>query len=171
VFHETLNFAVVQRVPVVFVCENNLYSIHSPLSVRQPADVALHDRARSYGVPARQVDGNDVFAVHAAATEAVEWCRAGNGPAFVECLTYRWREHVGPLWDHDAGYRTKAEVDAWMRRCPVEHAIRVLRADGLVSDADLARWRVEIAAETSGAVAAAKSSPYPPVAELMVGTT
>ena len=73
-------------------------------------------------MPSRLVDGNDVFAVHEAAREAVAHCRRGAGPFFLECTTYRWREHVGPLWDYDKGYRSKAEVDSWIARCPIRRA-------------------------------------------------
>src|SRR6185503_18114319 len=122
IFHETLNFAVMRRVPVLFVCENNGFSTHTRLEVRQPVSVSIHARAASYGMPARLVDGNDVFAVHQAAREAVAHCRRGAGPFFLECTTYRWREHVGPLWDYDKGYRSKAEVDSWISRCPIRRA-------------------------------------------------
>src|SRR6267378_1925282 len=90
IFHESVNFAVVKRLPVIFVCENNGYSTHTPLAVRQPSDVPIHERARSYGVETRCVDGNNVFAVYEATQEGVKWTRAGNGPFFLECITYRW---------------------------------------------------------------------------------
>jgi len=106
IFHECLNFAVVKRLPVVFVCENNGYSTHTPLAVRQPQAIEIHQRARSYGMPSKLVDGNDVFAVFEAAREAAAAARGGS-PFFLECTTYRWREHVGPLWDFEWGYRTK----------------------------------------------------------------
>ena len=170
IFHESLNFAALHKVPVLFVCENNLYSTHSSLAVRQPAGVQIHERARAYSLPSRQVDGNDVAAVFQATREAVEWCRSGRGPYFLEGLTYRWREHVGPLWDYDAGYRTKAEVEEWMARCPIKRLSEQLLRDGLSTEGELRRWREEIQQEIAQAIVVAKSSPFPSVQRLLEGT-
>jgi len=170
IFHECLNFAAVKKVPVLFVCENNLYSTHTALEVRQPVSVQIYERVRSYTVPSKQVDGNDVFAVYQAAQEAVEWCRNGNGPFFLECMTYRWREHVGPLWDYDKGYRSKAEVDEWIARCPIQRATNRLLSRGLCTSEELEKWRDEAKQETDYAVALAKSSPYPVVDGMLDGT-
>ena len=170
IFHETLNFAVVKKVPVLFVCENNGYSTHTRLDVRQPATVAIHARAAAYGMPARAVDGNDVFAVHEAAGAAVARCRSEAGPAFLECATYRWREHVGPLWDYDKGYRSKAEVDAWIARCPIQAATRRLIAEGACTQADVEAMTRESQDAVNRAVAAAKAAPFPAVEDLTLGT-
>ncbi|MFF3339658.1 thiamine pyrophosphate-dependent dehydrogenase E1 component subunit alpha [Streptomyces flavidovirens] len=170
-FHEALNFAMVHRVPVVFVCENNQYSIASPLSARQPRGATIRERAQGYGMPSRLVDGNDVFAVHAAGTEAVEWCRSGNGPYFLELATYRWREHVGPGWDHDQaqGYRPKSEVDSWIARCPIRGAADTLRAADPGIDARIDAWDAEFRAEAGRAVERAKSAAFPDVRDLLDG--
>lgn len=170
IFHETLNFAALRKLPVLFVCENNGYSTHTPQAARQPAGPAIHERVRAYTIPSGLVDGNDVFATHAATAAAVARIRRGEGPYFLECTTYRWREHVGPLWDYDRGYRSKAEVDAWVARCPIQRAAAVLTAEGLCSEADLAAWRRDIQAEVDRAVAAAKTAPFPAVEDLMLGT-
>jgi pyruvate dehydrogenase E1 component alpha subunit len=171
IFHEVLNFAVVKNVPVIFACENNGYSTHTPLDVRQPRGIAIWERAnKAYGMPSRIVDGNDVFACYDAAVEAVQRARRGEGPSFIEFTTYRWREHVGPNWDYDAGYRTKDEVDAWIARDPIERAARRLLADGACTDEDIAGWKRDARAEVDEAVARAKASPFPPVDELLVGT-
>ena len=115
VTHESLAFAALRRLPVVFVCENNLYATLTPLSKRQvSADV--WPRAVAHGLPGVSVDGNDVLAVYEAAAHAVARARAGDGPTFIEAKTYRWREHVGPNFDVELGYRTQAELDAWMAR-------------------------------------------------------
>ena len=161
IFHESLNFAALKKLPVLFICENNLYSTHTPLEVRQPAGVQIFERVRSYVLPGKQVDGNDVFAVYGAAREAVEWCRSGRGPFFLECMTYRWREHVGPLWDYDKGYRTKAEVDEWIGRCPIQRASERLLERGLCTTAELQKWRDEAQQEIDYAIAVAKTSPFP----------
>jgi TPP-dependent pyruvate/acetoin dehydrogenase alpha subunit len=170
IFHESLNFAVVKRLPVLFVCENNGYSTHTRLGVRQPANVPIHARGASYGMPSACVDGNDVFAVSSAAREAVERARRGEGPSFLECITYRWREHVGPLWDYDKGYRSKAEFDEWIARCPVKRATERLVAEGTCSADDVARMERGCQEEVDRAVAAAKAAPFSAVQDLTVGT-
>jgi len=121
-------------------------------------------------MPSSRVDGNDVFAVFAAAREAIAAARRGDGPAFLECVTYRWREHVGPLWDYDQGYRTKAEVDAWIARCPIVRASQRLSADGLCSTDEIETMTRESRDELDRAVAAAKAAPFPDVKSLTAGT-
>ena len=170
IFHESLNFAALHKVPVLFVCENNLYSTHSPLSVRQPHGLEIFQRAQAYMIPSKQVDGNDAQAVYAAAREGAAWCRSGKGPFFIECLTYRWREHVGPLWDYDAGYRTKAEVDQWMARCPIKRLSEEVVGQGICTQEEIHRMRQGIQQEVDHAIAVAKESPFPPVERLMEGT-
>ncbi|WBB78704.1 thiamine pyrophosphate-dependent dehydrogenase E1 component subunit alpha [Micromonospora sp. WMMD882] len=170
VFHEAMNFAAVQRLPIVFVCENNGYSLSSPMGPRQPEGATITGWARGYGVSARQVDGNDVAAVHHAAEQAVAWSRAGNGPAFLELSTYRWREHVGPHWDYDVDHRTKAEVDSWIARCPIQRATAALRAELPTIDEDVARWAQESVDEIRQVIAKAKLSPFPRVEDLLHGT-
>jgi TPP-dependent pyruvate/acetoin dehydrogenase alpha subunit len=170
IFHETLNFAVVKKVPVVFVCENNLYSTHTPLEVRQPGNIQIWERARTYQMPSRLADGNDIFAVRAAAEEAVEWARSGKGPYFVEFSTYRWREHVGPNWDYDVGYRTKAEVDAWIERCPIKRATAQLLASGGITREQVDNYEASLHEAVQRAVVAAKAAPFPSVEHLLDGT-
>ncbi|MFF7652555.1 thiamine pyrophosphate-dependent dehydrogenase E1 component subunit alpha [Streptomyces sp. NPDC007983] len=170
VFHESLNFAALHRLPVVFVCENNQYSLSSPLPARQPPGTSISGRARAYGIPARRVDGNDVFAVSEAAQDAVRRCRRGDGPAFLELDTYRWREHVGPHWDYDVSGRPKSDVDSWVARCPIRRAAETLSASDPGITDELAAWTREFRAEVHEAVAAAKASPFPAVADLLAGT-
>ncbi|GAA1295006.1 thiamine pyrophosphate-dependent dehydrogenase E1 component subunit alpha [Saccharothrix xinjiangensis] len=169
VFAESLNFAAVHRVPVVFVCENNLYSISSPLATRQPAGTSVRGRAEAAGVPAVAVDGNDVFAVHAAAQDAVRRCREGGGPALLELSTYRWREHVGPGWDHHHGYRSAQEIDEWVERCPIRRAVASVRAEEPGIDELVRQWEGESRDEISAAVAHARALPFPVVADLLDG--
>ncbi|OLR95484.1 acetoin dehydrogenase [Actinokineospora bangkokensis] len=169
VFAETLNFAAVHALPVVFACENNTYSISSPLATRQPAGFGIAARAAAHGVRAREVDGNDVFAVREAAVEAVESARAGGGPVLLELHTYRWREHVGPGWDHDHGYRTAEEIDSWVARCPIRRAADALRPTHPDIDALVTTWTAEHTAEAHDAVRSAKAAPWPDPAELTRG--
>jgi pyruvate dehydrogenase E1 component alpha subunit len=170
IFHETLNFASLKQLPVVFVCENNGYSTHTPLEVRQPKGVTIWERARGYRIASQFADGNDVLAVRRAAEEAVAWARSGNGPYFLEFATYRWREHVGPNWDYEAGYRTKAEVDFWIERCPIKAATATALESGVTSADEIAHWREDLQREVDDAVAAAKAAPFPSVEHLMDGT-
>jgi pyruvate dehydrogenase E1 component alpha subunit len=116
------------------------------------------------------VDGNDVFAVREAAREAVAHCRRGAGPFFLECTTYRWREHVGPLWDYDKGYRTKAEVDSWIARCPIRRASERLVAEGVCAPDLAAGFERESQSEVDAAVAEARTAPFPAVEDLTLGT-
>ena len=154
VFHESMNWAALKRLPVVFVCENNLYSTSSPLRVRQPA-VDIYKRAEGYGVPGVRVDGNDVTAVYQAAVDAVSRARAGDGPSFIEAMTYRWREHVGPNYDWDLGYRSEAEGEAWMDRCPIK------RLEQVIGPAEVARMKDAIREEINEAAAFARRSAFP----------
>jgi pyruvate dehydrogenase E1 component alpha subunit len=163
VFHEALNFAALRQLPVVFVCENNLYSVYSPMSVRQPDGRPVHQVAAGQGVPSVQVDGNDVLAVHAAAGEAVARARSGGGPTFLELMTYRWREHCGPNFDNDKGYRTPAEYESWRAKDPVAAFERRLLEAGLKPEPEISQ---AITAEIDEAVHFAKTSPFPEPSEM-----
>jgi TPP-dependent pyruvate/acetoin dehydrogenase alpha subunit len=159
-FHESVNFAAVRRLPVIFFLENNLYSCYTGLADRQP-DRPMGDLARAYGIPSVQVDGNDVLAVHGTTAPAVGRARSGRGPTLIVADTYRWREHCGPNYDNDVGYRTGDEFHAWRARCPVEsHAKRLLAQDALSGRvaSDVAD---KIAAEIEDAFAFAAASPFP----------
>ena len=163
VFYESLIYAAVRRLPVLFVCENNLYSTESPMSVRQPLGTDLCDRVRAFDVTAERVDGNDLQAVHRAAATAFEHCRQGRGPVFLECMTYRWREHVGPMFDHEAGrtYRSREEVESWMARCPVKRSTEALIAAGVATAGELAAWSEEIQRDVGEQIERARSAPWP----------
>lgn len=170
IFHETLNLAAVRRLPLLFVCENNGYSTHTPLHVRQPTAVQIHERVRSYAIPSQLVDGNDVDAVYDAAHAAIDAIRGGAGPHFLECTTYRWREHVGPLWDYDRGYRSKAEVDAWIDRCPIAGAARRFIDEDVCTEGELAQLRQDFQAQVDRVIAAARAAAFPHVEDLLLGT-
>lgn len=117
-FHESMNLAAVYKLPMLFICENNLYSSHLSLLERRAKD-NLVQSADAHGFPGVQLDGNDVAAVYSAAVKAVERARAGQGPTFLECRTYRWRGHVGPSWDTDVGVKRKDELKDWMPKDPI----------------------------------------------------
>ena len=167
VFHESANFASLHKLPVVLVCENNLYSVYSPMHVRQPGHREVFEQAKGHGIEAHQVDGNDPRAVQRAMSEALAHARARRGPVFLELKTYRWREHCGPNFDNHIGYRTEAEYLTWKERDPVATFERQLRADGIFDvvrhDCFVAQQSTTIAA----AFAAAKAAPFPASSTLM----
>lgn len=156
IFHESANFAMARKVPVVFVVENNLYACYTHMQDRQP-DRPLLDLAKAHGMPAVHGDGNDVLAVRELTRQAVERARAGQGPSMLVLDTYRWREHCGPNYDNDIGYRSEAEFQAWKARCPVE----TLRGRLDLGDDVVQAMTAEINAEIADAFAFAKASPYP----------
>jgi pyruvate dehydrogenase E1 component alpha subunit len=156
-----MNFASVRRLPVLFVCENNLYSVHSPLRVRQPEGRPIRRIGTGHGVDGATGDGNDVIEVWQMVGEAIKRMRSGNGPALLEFTTYRWVEHCGPNDDVDLGYRSASELADWKSRCPVMASERALRADGLLDDAALSTAIRQIDEEIEEAFAAARSSPFP----------
>ncbi len=162
IFHEAMNYASLRKLPVLFVCENNLYGVQSARDVRQPAGRPITDVARAHAVPATSGDGNDIDAVWRLAGEAVDNIRGGGGPAMLELATYRWLEHCGPNDDTGIGYRGAAELEAWRARCPIERCRDELLAGGGLTASDVAAMEREIAAEMDAAVAFAKNSPFPP---------
>lgn len=166
VFFESVNFAVLRKLPVLFVCENNLYSVYSPLGVRQPAGRAIHQMVAGLGIETHSDDGNDVVTVHQRVSEAVATIRREQRPIFLEFSTYRWREHCGPHYDNHIGYRTEAEYLEWKATDPVERLIASMRADASLTDASLQAMEQQIAQEVADAFAFAEASPFPDPAEL-----
>ncbi|MGQ0675216.1 MAG: thiamine pyrophosphate-dependent dehydrogenase E1 component subunit alpha [Rhodospirillales bacterium] len=160
VFHESANFAVLHGLPVVFLCENNLYSVYTHLDQRQPKR-PLTDLARGHGMPALHGDGNDVEASYSLGAEAVARARDGGGPTFVLLDTYRWREHCGPNYDNTIGYRAEAEYLEWEKRCPVRRTRERLVASGALTVARAEAMDREVAAEVAEAMDFARKSPLP----------
>jgi TPP-dependent pyruvate/acetoin dehydrogenase alpha subunit len=158
-FAETLNFAALQKLPILFVCENNGYAIHEPLAKRW-ATTELCERVATWGIPARKIDSGDIFAIRAAAIEAVERIRGGGGPQFLECVTYRWRGHVGPELDYDAGYRADTDLTPWLENDQVDRLGKMIEPR---ERDEIDRDVVRIVAE---AVAFAETSPAPDKSEL-----
>lgn len=160
VFHESANFAALHRLPVVFVCENNLYSVYTPIHLRQP-NRPLTDLARAHGVPALHGDGNDVEQTFALMLEAVARARDDGGPSFLLLDTYRWREHCGPSFDNHIGYRSEDEYLNWEKRCPVRSV--QARLGAAMTEEQKKAVEVEIAAEIDAALAFARAAPLPDV--------
>jgi len=160
VFHESMNLAMLKRLPVLFVVENNLYSVYTPLAARQPAR-PLTNLALAHGMPSEHGDGNDVVAVHAIAERAVARARDGGGPSLLVFDTYRWREHCGPNYDNDIGYRTNDEYLAWRALCPIDRLQSELQLRDLLSAETAAQMRQEIEREVADAIAFARAAPFP----------
>jgi TPP-dependent pyruvate/acetoin dehydrogenase alpha subunit len=154
VFHETANFAALKKLPILFVCENNHYAIYSHVKDRMPA-VNICERAGAYRIPARRIADGDIFEIHEAAAEAIAAVRAGGGPRFLECETHRWRDHVGPGDDLHIGYRTAANLQAWMDND------QNARLGALLGEAAKNRIDGEVEAELERAIAFAEKSPFP----------
>lgn len=164
-FHEAANMAALYRLPVLFLCENNLYGEYTRQDRHQViTDVA--DRAAGYGMPGQVVDGMDVRAVFGAAGELIARARSGDGPALLECKTYRYYDHVG-VTGMRIKYRDQAEVDEWLVRDPIRAFEDVLIADGVFGPAAVAAVHEEILAEVADAIAYADASPEPDVATLL----
>jgi pyruvate dehydrogenase E1 component alpha subunit len=160
VYHESANFAALKKLPAIFVCENNLYSVYTSLQDRQPRR-ALTELGRAHGMPTAHVDGNDVMAVYRATVAAVERARSENGPTFILADTYRWREHCGPNYDNDLGYRTVAEFTAWRERDPIVRLRTELTARGLLDAATEEAMQTELRREVAEAFAIAEAALLP----------
>jgi len=166
VFNESLNFASLKKLPVIFICENNYFSVYSPLLVRQPVERNNCAIAEAYGVYADRGDGNNILEIYEKTARVVERVRSSLGPAYIEFETYRWREHCGPNFDNDIGYRTETEYLAWRKRCPLENFERLLKEKSIISENEIKRMRQNIIDEIETAFQYAISSPFPTEQEL-----
>ena len=148
-FHEGLNFAGVFQAPVIFVCQNNQWAISIPVA-KQTRSNTLAQKALAYGMPGIQVDGNDILAVYAAAKEAVDRARSGQGPTLIECVTYRMAVHTTA--DDPKRYRTEKEVDMWRKRDPILRFQKYLVDKGLLSEDKIAGIESEVLEEIQVAI-------------------
>ena len=163
-FHEGINLAAIWRLPVLFICENNLYA----MGTRQSQAMIVPDiaeRARAYGIPGISVKGNDVLEVFKAAKEAVERARGGNGPTLVECKTYR---RMGHSRMDPAAYRPRAEVDEWLRKDPIRRSKDELLRMG-ISNVELAKIEARVSDVVNTAAEFALNSPFPDAKEAFEG--
>ena len=159
VFAESLNFAVLKRLPILFICENNQYAIHTHQSRRQGLP-DICGRARAFGMPAERIEDNDLLLLLDRMRAVVPEVRAGRGPYFVEVMTYRWNEHVGPSQDFHLGYRTEDEAGPWIENDQVK------RLAELVDPLERDLIEEEVEAEVLSALSFAEESPFPEPAEL-----
>ena len=165
-FHEGLNFASLHRLPVVFVCENNLYAIGTSQKRHQAIrDIAV--RATGYNMPGVIADGMDAVAVYDAAVQAVDLARSGDGPTLIECKTYRFQGHSPGDPRRGLKYRTKEEIDEWMARDPIKLLERRLLEADLMNDSDIAEMEHEATSQVEDAIAFARECPRPDPAEAL----
>jgi pyruvate dehydrogenase E1 component alpha subunit len=161
-FHESLNLAALWKLPVLFVCENNLYAMGSAIE-RTESETDIHRKAEAYGIDSHRVDGMDVVAVEVATRRALDRIRAGAGPQFLECMTYRFRAHS--MFDAQL-YRDKAEVERWKERDPIKRFSDWALASGLLHHEDIDKLDKGASAEVEAAVAFAEGGAWEPVGDL-----
>jgi pyruvate dehydrogenase E1 component alpha subunit len=161
-FHESLNLAALWKLPVLFVCENNLYAMGSAIE-RTESEIDIHRKAEAYRIESHRVDGMDVVAVEAATLKALERIRAGAGPQFLECMTYRFRAHS--MFDAQL-YRDKGEVERWKERDPIKRFGEWAAASGLLHGEDIMELEKKASAEVDAAVAFADGGAWEPVVDL-----
>lgn len=156
-FHEALNFAGIHNLPIVYVCQNNLWAESVPATL-QSRITKFSDRAKAYGFEGVTIDGNDILVVHQRAAQAIAKARSGGGPTLIECLTYRWYGHseIDP-----ANYRSKEEVEAWKRRDPLVLYERHLEGAGIMNSSDFESVSAKIDAEIEEGIRDAEASPHP----------
>jgi TPP-dependent pyruvate/acetoin dehydrogenase alpha subunit len=164
-WHEGVNLSSVQKLPVVFICNNNQYAYSTPVSA-QMACANVADRGPAYNIPAEIVDGNDVLAVHEAASRAAAYARAGNGPYLLECKTFRMTGHSA---HDDAHYVPRTMFDEWGKLDPITRLEQKMIAGGLASAGEIESVRAAVRKEVDDAVAWAERSPYPDPATLLDG--
>lgn len=160
VFHESLNFAVLHNLSILFVCENNFFSVYTHIKERQHTR-PIYKLVQSYGMEALQSDGNDVESVYKAASKAIKRIRSGKGPIFLEFLTYRHREHCGPFYDDHLSYRDQKEVKMWFKKDPVKNFENYLLNKKYLSSDEAEKIKTGISKNISKAFQFAKKSPFP----------
>lgn len=166
VVHESLNLARMLKAPAIFVVENNLFASHMHISLRQPKESTARFAAAN-DIPYEIVDGNDVVKVREAAARLIDRARSGNGPGFLEAVTYRWYGHVDWREDIDVGVnRSTEDLTAWRKRDPVARLVAGLKAEGLIGTDQLTNMEAEIAKEVADAWKLAQADAYPPLSAL-----
>lgn len=166
-FHESLNFAAIRKLPVVFVCENNLYGEYSRIETTTPI-IDLASRGDAYSIPSSIIDGQDVDAVKDAVTSAVLLARVGNGPSLLEMKTYRYSGHSR---SDQATYRPSGELDSWLKRDPIDILAKRLEDEGALSGSEMNAIKEQIATHIETSVAEALDAPEPDISELLKHVT
>ena len=164
--YESMNFAALKNLPVIFVCENNFYSVFSHQSAREVND-DISMRPKAFGIPSYKVDGTDALAVYLKAKEIIDKSRRGKGPAFMECRVYRWRGHAGPGDPLKSEYRKMDEWEEWIKKCPLNILEHSLKEKGILDRAKIDEISKDIDNEIKEAFQFAKESPLPDKKEIM----
>jgi len=160
IFWEAVNYAAVAKLPIIFVCENNNYSVFSPQLKRQALD-NISERVATFGMRSTAIFGNDAMKVYRTLGKEIASARAGKGPAFIEAYTYRWSGHYGPESDDLVGYREASELEAWKRNSPISLLEEAMRAQSLIAPDEMESLEQEVASEIDRCFKFAKSSPFP----------
>jgi pyruvate dehydrogenase E1 component alpha subunit len=161
VFAETVNFCAQKKLPVLFLCENNFYSVYSPLSVRQPKNRKIHEMVEAMGIKGFQGDGNEVFSVYKSISESISIIRDGGGPRFLEYTTYRWREHCGPNYDNKIGYRDEKEFLEWKKKDPITLAEEKLLKEEILTHQMIMSITQDVNDQVKDAFQFAEDSEFP----------
>ena len=158
VFHEIVNFATLKKLPIIYVCENNLYAVYTPLSERQP-NRSITKLVEGHGIHVFSADGNNVLKVYETMKKAVRYVRVGRGPVFIEFTTYRWREHCGPNFDNYIGYRSEKEFLEWKETDPVVRLKRHLENEAILTNDEFRALIQQLSQEIEEVFQKVKSSP------------
>ncbi len=161
VFYESLNFSAVRALPVLYICENNLYSVYSSLSDRQPKNRKIFEMVKAIGIDSHHIDGNDAIEAYRVVNEIAEKIRTTGKPQFIEISTYRWMEHCGPNYDNDIGYRELKEFEKWKNDDPIRNLENCLKENKVITDLYIKNISKEIGAEIQQAFTFAEDSDFP----------
>lgn len=160
VFYESINFAALKNLPIIFVCENNSYAIHTH-QIKRQANPKIWKRVKSYGIPSQRIEDNDLFKIYRKVSNAVKALRSGKkGPFFFECATYRLKEHVGPNEDYHLGYRAKEDAEPWLKNDPLQKLALIIKPK------KRQEIEKEVEEEIVEAFSYAEKSPFPKDSEL-----
>jgi acetoin:2,6-dichlorophenolindophenol oxidoreductase subunit alpha len=168
VLYESMNFASLKKLPILFVCENNFYSTHMPIRECRPTN-DIHKIAEPFDIPSFRIDGNDVLEVYKVGQKAVQLCKNDNGPVFIECMTYRLRGHVGPddnIQGTHTDIRPEEEIDEWRKREPLTNFEKYLTGKRGIRKEEIEKIRYEVENEVEEAYVFTKKSPYPDPVDL-----
>ena len=161
VFYESLNFSAVRGLPVLYICENNLYSVYSSLSDRQPKNRKIFEMVKAIGIDSNHIDGNDAIEAYKVVNEIVDKIRTTGKPQFIEISTYRWMEHCGPNYDNDIGYRKLKEFEKWKNDDPISNLENYLKENKVITDLYIKNISKEIDTEIQQAFTFAEDSDFP----------
>ena len=166
VFAESLDFASLHNLPVIFVCENNLYSVYTNLEKRQAKQRNIHTIANGHGVKSWKANGNDVLEVKKTCLEAIDYLEGMHAPVLLEFDTYRWLEHCGPNWDDDLGYRPAGELQSWLEFCPIEILSKKIISQDANALAQITQFKLQTESKIQDAFERAIAAPFPNASEL-----